>query len=351
MPATRTRVCITIDTEFSIAGAFTRPDREPVAEPLVWCEVNGQSQGLGFLLATFSRYKIQATFFVETVHRYYFKHDPMKPIARQIHAAGHDVQLHTHPCWSFFQHEDWRERVRGKPGRDDFSGRDLDDSVRLLQQGIDSFADWGLPRPLVFRSGNLQHDDNLYKALARAGIPYSSNVAVAIFDSGKEEYKLYSGQHDRHGVREFPVLSFCDWRAGKKQHLRSLTIAGCSFAETRTMLEKCRAAGIAQVVILTHPFEYVQNRDVAFQQTRRHSQTQRRLRQLCRFLHDNSDRFEACGLAQAAAAQPPASSQNILLKGHLWQTLPRMATQVSYDKVGHFLLARTKFKQKTDSMD
>lgn len=343
----RTRVCITIDTEFSIAGAFSRADREPMAEPLVWCKVNGHSEGLGFMLETFSKYNIQATFFVETVQRYYFKHDPMKPIAQQIHAAGHDVQLHTHPCWSFFQHGDWRERVRGKPGRDDFSGRDIADSVRLIQQGIDSFAEWGLPRPVVFRSGNLQHDDNLYKALARTGIPYSSNVAVAIFDSGKDDYKLYSGHHDRHGVREFPVLSFSDWSAGKKQHLRSLTIAGSSFAEMRTLLEKSRVAGIAQVVILTHPFEYVQNRDVTYQHTRRNSLTQRRLRQLCRYLHDNADRFEACGLARAAAANPPPSTRNILLKGHLWQTLPRMAAQVAYHKIGHSLLALTDAKQRT----
>lgn len=342
----RTRVCITIDTEFSIAGAFSRNDREPVAEPLVWCKVNGRSEGLGFMLDTFSKYNIQATFFVETVHRYYFKHDPMKPIAQQIHAAGHDVQLHTHPCWSFFQYPDWREQVRGKPGRDDFAGRDIDDSVRLIQQGIDSFADWGLPRPLVFRSGNLQHDDNLYKALARTGIPYSSNVAVGIFDSGQEQYKLFSGQHDRHGVREFPVLSYSDWRAGTKQNVRSLTIAGASFAETRSILEKCRAAGIAQVVILTHPFEYVQNSDVTYRKMRRHSLTQKRLRQLCRYLHDNADRFEACGLAQAAAANPRASTDNILLNGHLWHTVPRMAAQVAYHKIGHFLLARTPAPQE-----
>ena len=32
-------------------------------------------------------------------------------------------------------------------------------------QGIETFASWQLPRPQVFRSGNLHHSDNLYRAL------------------------------------------------------------------------------------------------------------------------------------------------------------------------------------------
>lgn len=337
----RTQVCITIDTEFSIGGAFSDRTKQPVAEPLVWCEVDGHSEGLGFMLETFSRHHVQATFFVETLHRHFFQHDPMAAIAQRIHAAGHDVQLHLHPCWTQFQHADWWERTRGQRGvLDNFKGRSVADSVVLLEQGIATFNDWGLPRPLVFRSGNLQHDDNLYQALARVGIPYSSNVAMAIYDSGDVDYKLYSGQHQRHGVQEFPVLTFSDWKIGEKQHIKSLTIAGSSFTETRKLLEKARQAGIPLVVILTHPFEYVHNQDLGFTRTRRHSLTQRRLTQLCAFLEDNNDRFEACGLAQAAAALPPADSANTLLAGGLWDALPRMASQVAHDRLGHWMLAR-----------
>lgn len=336
----RTRVCITIDTEFSIAGAFADRMYRPVAEPLVWCDVDGQSEGLGFMLETFRRHAIQATFFVETLQRNYFRHDPMAAIAQRLHAEGHDVQLHSHPCWSLFENEDWWERSRNGRGLDDYRGRSVADSVRLLEQGIATFRDWGLPRPTVFRSGNLQHDDNLYQALAQAGIPYSSNVAVAIYDCGDPQYRLYSGQHERHGVREFPVLTFEDWKVGGKRHLKSLTIAGSSFAETRSMLEQARAAGIPLVVVLTHPFEYVQSQDYAFTRTRRHGLTQRRLSQLCEFLQENDDRFEACGLAQAAQALPVAAPDNTLLAGSLWNALPRMASQVAHDRVGHWLLAR-----------
>ena len=60
----RTRVCITIDTEFSIAGAFQDAACLPVAEPMVWCEVKGRSEGLGFLLPQFKKHQVPVTFFV-----------------------------------------------------------------------------------------------------------------------------------------------------------------------------------------------------------------------------------------------------------------------------------------------
>ena len=50
-------VSITIDTEFSIAGHFEKPDEyPPVSEPVVYGTVNGRDEGLGFMLETFDRF-------------------------------------------------------------------------------------------------------------------------------------------------------------------------------------------------------------------------------------------------------------------------------------------------------
>jgi peptidoglycan/xylan/chitin deacetylase (PgdA/CDA1 family) len=338
----RTRVCITIDTEFSIAGAFGNAALQPIAEPMVWCNVDGRSEGLGFLLEQFEAHKIPATFFVEALHRFYFKNDPMRPIVHRIHDGGHEVQLHAHPCWSVFQHGDWPERVRAQPRQDDFFGRSEDDSLRLIEQGIATFRDWDVPRPKVFRSGSLQHDDMLYRALARAKIPYSSNVGLAIFDSGDPNYQMYSGRHVRHGVAEFPVLTFCDWRLGGRRHLKSLTIAGTSFAETRMLLDRAQLAGVALVVILTHPFEYIQSRDIGRQPARRHAVNQKRLASLCRYLDQNRDRFDPSGMAAAAESVTGSGGpDNLQLESGLWQSVRRMAAQVSYDKFGALALARS----------
>lgn len=337
----RTRVCITIDTEFSVAGAFADATCAPVAEPMVWCNVAGRSEGLGFMLGCFGSHRIPATFFVEALHRAHFKRDPMRPIVQRIAADGHELQLHAHPCWSVFDHDDWRRRVEDQPRQDDFYGRSEDDSVRLIQQGIAVFRDWDLPRPQVFRSGSLQHDDVLYRALARCAIPYSSNVGVAIFDSGDPAYQLYSGVHERHGVRECPVLTFSDWRLGTRRHLKSLTIAGTSFAETRRLLDQAQQAGIGLVVILTHPFEYIQSRDIGRAAARRHSVNQGRLTKLCSYLDQHRDRFTPSGMAEAASALAPELA-NVLLEGTLWHSARRMATQVAYDQYGNWALSRTR---------
>lgn len=335
------RVCITIDTEFSIGGAFADPARRPVGEAMVRCDVDGRSQGLDFMLDCFGRHGLQATFFVETLQRYYFgAADPMGALARRVAGAGHEVQLHQHPCWSLFQHPDWAERVRRQPRQDDFAGRDPASTRALLRQGLETFADWGLPRPQVFRSGSLQHDDALYAALAEAGIPYASNVGLAIYDSGLPEYRLYAGRHLRQGVLECPVLTFSDWRLWRP-HLKTLTISGTSLAETITLLERAHAAGLEQVVLLTHPFEYVQSRGDDFGLLRPHAVNQRRLRGLCDYLGAHRQQYQGCGMAQAAA-QPlsAASAANPLLRGQAWQSAGRIATQLLYDRYGEWRLAR-----------
>ena len=51
----KTKVFITIDTEFSIGGAFEAPlTVKPIGSQNVWCEAGGKSQGLGFMLDTFA---------------------------------------------------------------------------------------------------------------------------------------------------------------------------------------------------------------------------------------------------------------------------------------------------------
>lgn len=336
------RVCLTIDTEFSIAGAFADAALRPVGLPMVYCEVDGRSQGLAFLLDCLGRHELQATFFIETVQRHYFRDDPMRAVARQIAAGGHELQLHVHPCWAVFQHQDWRRRVRVQPRQDDLAGRDLTSTIALLRQGQATFSEWELPAPQVFRAGSLQHDENLYRALAAVDIPYSSNIGVGVFNCGLPEYRLYAGRHLRHGVLECPVLSFCDWGT----HVKTVSISGASFAEMRGLLDQAYEAGLELVVILSHPFEYVQSHGDGFHQLRRHAVNQSRLERLCDYVAAHPQRFQASGLA-AAASQPlsAASSNNPLLPGRPWRTAARLATQVLYDRYGQLALARRAGRQ------
>jgi hypothetical protein len=332
------RVCITIDTEFSIAGAFADPARLPVGAPMVRCDVAGRSEGLDFLLGCFARHAVQATFFIETAQRHYFRDDPMRELALRIADSGHEAQLHVHPCWSIFMHDDWPERVRRQPRQDDFAGRDVAATLDLLRQGQATFAEWGLPPPQAFRTGNLQYDDNLYRALSMTAIPYSSSIGLGVYDGGLPEYRFHAGRHLRHGVLECPVLTYCDWRS----HLKSVAVSSSSFGEMRALLEQAYSAGLELVVILTHPFEYVQSAGDGFHRLRRHALNQARLEQLCAYIAAHPQRFDACGMA-AAASQPltAASSHNPLLRGRPWRAACRVAAQAIYSGYGQWVLAGT----------
>jgi len=77
----KTDVCLTFDVEFTIGGAFSDPaNKQPVSERSVFCDVDGESQGLGFILNTLSKHKLTATFFVEALNFHYFGDSPMSGI-------------------------------------------------------------------------------------------------------------------------------------------------------------------------------------------------------------------------------------------------------------------------------
>ncbi len=322
----KTRVCLTVDTEFSIGGAFAPPyAARPVGEPTVWCPVAGRSQGLGFLLHCLAEHGVRATFFIEALHRTYFGDETMRPAVEAIAAAGHELQLHLHPAWRVFAHPDWPARVAAQPRQDDLAGRTQADLVELIEAGCAAFAAWGLPRPTALRTGSLQHDWTVYTAMAAAGIAVGSNIGLAIHRSGDPRLALYAGCHELAGVRELPVLSYTDFRLGARRHLKSLTVQGCGWRETEHLLWAAHAAGLPAVVILTHPFEYIRGHDAQFQGAHTNGLTQRRLRRLCAFLARHADCFESSGLAAAATTWPSAAlGRNPLLGVPAWAGAQRL---------------------------
>ena len=66
------QICITVDIEFSIGGAFAAPDREqPIGLTAVTCAAAGREHGLGFVLDTLRSFGLSATFFVEALNSFY----------------------------------------------------------------------------------------------------------------------------------------------------------------------------------------------------------------------------------------------------------------------------------------
>lgn len=288
----KTQVCITVDVEFSIAGAFAAPDRYcPLADEPVECKVNGKEQGLGFILDSLARYDASATFFTEALQTAYFGDAPMAKFARRIANAGHDVQLHLHPCWLHFRDENWLQA--GFRPNDFCSGKtdaELDEMIRL---GIEAFSRWGVQRPVALRTGGFRTDRAVYRAMARAGLDLASNIGLAVCEPEDRALRLWGGHHDIDGVLEVPVLAYRTPGWGlRKQTWRQLAITATSQGEMEALLRASRRNQTPSVVILTHPFEFVRQQGVRYDYLQINHVNQARFLHVLDFLQRNRDDFE-----------------------------------------------------------
>jgi hypothetical protein len=311
----KTKVLITIDTEFSIAGAFADPEhRSPVGAQAVLCAIDGKSHGLGFLLDTFERFGTRATFFVEALNTYYFGDAPMRELASRIGAAGQDVQLHLHPCWTYFRNPDWKSRLKIDPPTDHMHSRPVGQLKEWLADGIGIFERWGIGRPLALRTGSMMADRSVYEAMEGVGLRFASNIGLAMYRPLDPALHLYSGIHRVGEVLELCVLTYSDFTLGGRTHYKSLTTTGSSLKEMTTLLARAHEAGVDSVVLLTHAFEYVKYRRGDFSDAVPNPVNQQRLQGLCKFLSENGDRFEVTTMSRLAAAPPAPSAANILLR-------------------------------------
>lgn len=279
------RVHVTVDTEFNIAGTFADPSSyRPIGAESVYCSIEGRSEGLGYLLRTLAAYDLQATFFVEALNTLYFGDEPMAEVVHDLRAEGHDIQLHLHPCWAYFRDPDWRQRLASEPPDDDASRRSMDDMVALIDLGCDVFRRWGLPKPEALRTGGLRVGMDVYRAMRERGIALASNVGIGLYRPQEPELHLYSGAHEVSGVVELPVTTYCDFRLGGRAHYKSLTITGTSWPEMASILYSARDLGVTDIVVLTHPFEFVKHRHESYRTAYVDRVNRHRLERLCEFL-------------------------------------------------------------------
>jgi hypothetical protein len=280
-------VCITIDTEFSIGGNFEDPALTPVAEPMVLGSADGKEQGLGFILDSFAEFGMRATFFVEALQTAYFGDEPMGGIARRIAAAGHDVQLHLHPCWLHY------EKTEGsKPAPNDSCAGRTDAELRhFFEFGLSVFSRWGVPAPVAVRTGNFQVDQNFFQAAENSGLRLSSSIAVPIYRPPADGFVLVGGKHRVGRILELPIFCY-SYRIVGSARLRALCITACSAAEIFSVLRQAYEHQLSPVLILTHPQEYIKKTDFRYATVRRNRANQSRLRAVLKFLKQHEDDFK-----------------------------------------------------------
>lgn len=294
-------VCITIDTEFTIGGAFSDPGKNsPVSLPSVYCDISGKSHGLGYILDTLSLFNLQATFFLEALNVSYFGDEPLAKVAGDILESGQDIQLHLHPCWQFFKEKNWVEMLRDTPPADTLVGAAKSTSIEVIKTGVRTLERIGCPKPLALRMGNLFVDKNLYHAMSNSGLNVSSNIGLGITRPDDTDLHLYGGRKKIAGVLEVPVTTYNDLKIGSYQHNKCLTIIGTSFYEMKAILNMAYEKGIKTIVILTHPSEFVINQDFSYKDIKPNKLTMARLKKLCEYLDLNRDKYKTVNFSQVS---------------------------------------------------
>ena len=246
-----TEVCITVDTEFSIAGAFADPLRyRPLSRELVECPVNGRSEGLGFILDALKEAGIAATFFVEALQSAYFGDAPMRRIVERLAEADQDLQLHLHPCWLHFRSNGWSA---SRPENDSCAARSLDELTEMIGFGRSAFDRWGLAQPVALRTGGFSSGRVVDRAMRRCGITLGSNIGLAAYRPADPDLHVVSGSAMIDGVLEIPVLTYATPHPPLGTQLRTLSITSTSWPEMETLLWQAREAGISPIAPRSWP--------------------------------------------------------------------------------------------------
>ncbi len=327
-------VTITIDTEFSIGGAFGDPTKKPVAEPSALCEVEGKGHGVDFLLDTFAKYNIKASFFIECVNYYYFGDEPMRSIVKKIIDAGQDTQLHVHPCWLNFNND---PEIGTYSTNDSCKGRGYEELKKIFELSIKIFERWTGRTPDAIRTGSLHVDRNVYKVMSDLKVPLASNIGLGIYRPEEGELQLHAGRTKIDDVMEVPVFTYQDKDLMGRVPYKTLQITSCSWPEMRHILIKARKRGIENIVVLTHPFEFIKKSDYQFTKITPNRVNQERLSKLCEFIDEHDQDYTSADFGTNAEIWKNTPLRNVPhFKIPPYYRLGRMAHNFINDRIWNY---------------
>lgn len=278
------KVIFTIDTEPSIAGHFRNKDHTPLLDAPISGDVDGKSEGLGFLMRLFTEHNFKASFFIETVHTHYFPDQKMGHYVDMLQKAGQDIQLHLHPVWKSFE--------KGKKFSDMCHMHSKEFLADLMHDGNRLIKKWTGQKAVALRTGNFSAGKTVYDAMALADIDISSNICLSSFRPDNVGDHFMNGIHDIQNVHELPATCFYTKNILGKSVLRPLQIISVGHYEMIHILDQMEQNNHAVAVIVTHPFEFIHKKNDRYDNLKVNNLIQKRARLLCEHLAAHKDRFD-----------------------------------------------------------
>ena len=280
----KTKILITVDTEFSIGGHFKNKKLKPVpADRHIYCKINGKDYGINLIMDILEKYNHQGVFFVETESRFYFGEKEIINIIQHIINRGHEVQLHIHPNYRSFINE---HRMP-----DDMRKYSLQEQTNIIKDALTFLSSHGIENILAFRSGGFYSDLNTIIAIQNNWIRYSSNYNLAYRNCNYT--KTYQLKNDIFCIEEvFEIPITCYKECPIRKEWNSFQISAASYKELKEALYHYHRQRVQVITIITHSFEFVKPNDIQFLRMTPNHLLIKRFDNICNYLAKNSDKYE-----------------------------------------------------------
>lgn len=237
-----TPVFLTVDTEFAWRHHAAGLDVDAIYAR----SIEPAGVGLGHHLALLAEHELKACFFVDPMPALVYG---LKPVARMVEAvlaAGQEVQLHCHANWAG-GHAGDRGATYARFNLNEYT---LAEQTDLIAGALDLLVAAGAPRPIAFRAGAYQANDDTLTALAALDFIYDSShngaVPGGIGLPGDQIAPI-----ERAGLIELPVTLIEDVPGS----LRPFQICALSSGESGDALHHAAREGHGAVTIVSHSFE------------------------------------------------------------------------------------------------
>jgi hypothetical protein len=317
----KTQVYITVDTECSMGGAWANPAFRPVPpQRRIFCDIAGQSHGIGLMCDALSEHGFAATFFCEVFSAEVFGEAETQSWMRYLQDRGQDVQLHTHLNFHYYARHLQRP-LQSSERTDNLASLPPDQQRELLGRACWLFERLTGQRPSVFRAGNWVANIGLLHSLNEHGIKLDASFNACAQDAGSfpGETPLINCLHRLGPIWEMPISLAHQTLPDPvlTRGLRPLDPTSMSHWELCKALSDCHAHGVEHLSIVLHSFSLVKARDDQYLKIRPDHVVQRRFKHLLNYLDKHRDRFSVSTLAQLAKALVEQPQLNMKGRGHI----------------------------------
>jgi hypothetical protein len=308
----KTNVYLTVDTENSMGGAWNDSRLRPVpADRRIFCQINGESYGIGWMCRELNARKLKATFFCEVFGSLVFGEDETRRWFQYLLDQQQDVQMHTHLNYYYYSR---RSSAPDEMARRTDNLADLEPPLRgeLVDRACDFFRRAAGYDATAYRAGNWRCSRALLQDLGKRGIVVDASFNRTLQNSGsfKNESIAVNTLQCIDGVWELPITvarqSLPD--PALADGVRPFDVVSMSRWEMKKVLEDAHASRSTHVSAVLHSFSGVKAKDLQYQHLRPDQIVRRRFTALLDYLAANQDRFRVSTVGELALEARSASS-------------------------------------------